>query len=520
MVQYEKQDFVQSLISKETERQLNWIELIASENYPSKTVQEVVWSIFMAKYAEGYPNQNISDSGKSGRYYGWCNIVNELENECKTQALKMFWLTTGWEYHVNVQGHSGSTVNQAVQLVALNPNDKILSFDLSHGWHLSHWMKINLSGRLYEIHHYWVEPETYVLDYDKIEAKAIEVQPKLIIAGGSAYSREIDFKRFREIADKVWALLMIDMAHIAWLVSAWIHNSPFEAKADFVTTTTHKTLRGNRGWLLFCKKEFANKIDTAIFPGLQGWPLMNEIAGKTQTFIEANTEEFKQYQRRVVENSKLLSEKLKEKIKESGLNWEILTEWTDNHLLLLSFQKDENMTWALAEEKLWRFHITVNKNLIPFDTRSPQITSWIRIGTPAITTRWMSIEWVEDLSNLIIKALIFNEETDNENEIKELVEKFIETHLDDQWIDWRNLFWQNILDKSKDFIQDKIEDLKEIDYKWLAENWLNKAKEIYNSEQVQNLKNKAEELTWNAVNNLKSFFNSKDKTENKEDKKD
>lgn len=483
----ETNNFVKNLIEKETKRQINWIELIASENYPSKTVQDVVWSIFMAKYAEGYPNENILDSWKSWRYYGWCEIVNELENECKIQALKMFWLNKDWDYHVNVQWHSWSTVNQAVQLVALNVWDKILSFDLSHGWHLSHWMKINLSGRLYEIHHYWVDKETYTLNYDEIRKQALEVKPKLIIAWWSAYSREIDFKKFREIANEVWALLMVDMAHIAWLISAWLHNSPFEAWADFVTTTTHKTLRWNRGWLIFCKKEFANKIDTAIFPWLQGWPLMNEIAGKTQAFIEANTQEFKDYQKQVIENSHLLSYYLNKIIKEKWLNWKILTEWTDNHLILLSFQDDKKITWLLAEQNLWRFHITVNKNLIPFDEKSPAITSWIRIGSPAVTTRWLKKDWIEDLANLIVDWILFDWE--NEEIMNERVKEFIKKNFNDEWIDWRDLFWRT------------LNDVKNTTWKAL-----NELKEFYESEKVQNIKEDFKEWIKDIWDSIKSIF--------------
>lgn len=431
---------VENLIKKETERQKKWIELIASENYPSYSVRKVTSSIFMAKYWEGYPNNNENWSGNTGRYYGGCEVIDELENTCKKEGLKAFWLNEK-DWHINVQPHSWSTANQAVLLSILNQWDKILSLDLSNGWHLSHWMKLNLSWVMYDIHHYKTEAD-WKINYEKVRRRAKEVFPKLIIAGASAYSSEIDFAKFREIADEVGAFLMIDMAHIAWLVVAWLHNSPFDVNADFVTTTTHKTLRWNRGWVIFCKTEFAKQIDRAIFPWLQGWPLMNEIAWKLQMFLEAQTDEFKNYQKRVVENSKTLASEIQKIIEEKNIEgWEIITKWTDNHLFLLSFGANSLMNGKMAEELLGKFHITVNKNLIANDTRNATLTSWIRVGTPAITTRWADEKFMKNLAKIIMEILIkWEEEIQiDEKKISKEIEELVST-LSDIWIDWNNLF--------------------------------------------------------------------------------
>lgn len=444
------------MISQERERQSKWIELIASENYPSKTVQSVVWSIFMAKYAEWYP-LNSDLNWQKWRYYGWCEVVDTLENSTRDLALLMFKLDKA-AWHVNVQPHSWSNANEAALMSILNLWDTILSFDLSHWGHLSHWMKLNTSGRNYNIIHYWVDKETWVLNYDSIEAQAIEVQPKVIIAWASAYSREIDFKRFREIADKVWAKLFVDMAHIAWLIVAELHNSPFEAWADIVTTTTHKTLRWNRGWLIFCKTELAKKIDTCIFPWVQGWPLMNEIAGKNQAFYEACSEEYKEYMKQVKENAKQLSEKIMSSIEWTALEWtKLVSGWTDNHLFMLDFSwieikwETNVVTWLFVQNALWKYDITVNKNLVPFDTKSPKETSWIRIWTPAITTRWLNEMWVEALGGLIVSILnheitkeylLSEEEKENityeEEELEQQVTDFVNAFLHSDWIDWKD----------------------------------------------------------------------------------
>lgn len=443
------------LIEGEKSRQKKWIELIASENYPSKSVQERVWSIYMAKYAEGYPNESDSFWQK-GRYYGGCEFVDILEKETKQLAMNMFWLNKA-EWHVNVQPHSGSNANEATLMSILNLGDKILSFDLSHWWHLSHWMKLNTSGRNYKIKHYWVDKKTKELNYDDIEKIALKYKPKLIIAWASAYPSEIDFKRFRDIASKVWAYLMTDIAHIAWLIVAWEHNSPFEAGADFVTTTTHKTLRWNRWGLIFSKIEYAKKIDTAIFPWIQGWPLMNEIAWKYQTFYEANTNEFKEYIKQVKRNAKTISDTILELIKDKDYkllkDLNVLTNWTENHLLLLDFSnikifwKKWQITGLFAQKILEKYDITVNKNLMPFDKKSPKETSWIRIGTPAITSRWLNESNAKILAKLILDILIFeikkefkldyikiHQTEDRINSLKNIV---LES-LNSIWLDWKD----------------------------------------------------------------------------------
>ena len=439
-----------NLIKNEKKRQRIGIELIASENYPSKTTQEVVWSIFMAKYAEGYP-LNSESNWQKGRYYWGCEFVDELENSTRNLALQMFDLNKD-EWHVNVQPHSWSNANEATLISILNNWDKILSFDLSHWWHLSHWMKLNTSWRNYEIKHYWVDKETHMLNYLEIEKIAMEYKPKIIIAGASAYPREIDFVQFRKIADKVGAYLMVDMAHIAGLIVAKLHNSPFSANADFVTTTTHKTLRWNRGWLIYCKKEFAKKVDTAVFPWIQWWPLMNEIAWKNETFFEANTPEFKDYQRKVANNSKELASSLKKEFEKFEIckNINILTNWTDNHLFLIDFSKiklnwKENIvTWLFIQNCLGKYNITVNKNLLPFDMKSPKETSWIRIWTPAITTRWANEKMMKTLA--VIIAEIINQEIINyyihnlditDINLINKIDEFM-NWLTSIWIDWKD----------------------------------------------------------------------------------
>jgi len=360
-------------------RQKQNIELIASENIVSKAVLEAMGSILTNKYAEGYP---------SSRYYGGCENVDVVEDLARERAKKLF----GAE-HVNVQPHSGAQANMAVYFTILQPGDTVLGMDLSHGGHLTHGSKVNSSGKLYNFVSYGINENTYRIDYDDVLKKAMEYKPKLIVAGASAYSREIDFSKFREIADKVNAYLMVDMAHIAGLVAAGLHPNPVPY-AHFVTTTTHKTLRGPRGGMILCKEEFGKALDKALFPGVQGGPLMHTIAAKAVCFKEALSPEFKEYQKQVVLNAKTLANELLNK----GYN--LLTGGTDNHLMLLDF-RGTGITGKTAEINLDKVKITVNKNSIPFDTEKPSITSGIRIGTPAVTTRGMKEEEMKEIATLI-----------------------------------------------------------------------------------------------------------------------
>lgn len=370
---------VYDAMEAELTRQRNNIELIASENIVSKAVLEAMGSILTNKYAEGYP---------SHRYYGGCSYVDVVEELAIDRAKKLF----GAE-HVNVQPHSGAQANMAVYFTILNPGDTVLGMDLSHGGHLTHGSKVNSSGKLYNFVAYGINKDTYRIDYDDVEKKAKEFKPKLIVAGASAYSREIDFKRFREIADSVGAYLMVDMAHIAGLVAAGLHQNPVPY-AHFVTTTTHKTLRGPRGGMILCKEEFGEKLDKTLFPGVQGGPLMHIIAGKAVCFKEALEPSFKEYQKQVVLNAKTLADALMKK----GYN--LLTGGTDNHLMLLDF-RGTGITGKEAEINLDKVRITVNKNSIPFDTEKPSITSGIRIGTPAVTTRGMKEDDMLEIADLI-----------------------------------------------------------------------------------------------------------------------
>ena len=354
-------------MEKELARQQGNIELIASENIVSKAVLEAMGSILTNKYAEGYPSQ---------RYYGGCECVDIAENLARERAKELF----GAE-HANVQPHSGAQANMAVYLSVLNYGDTILGMDLSHGGHLTHGSKVNASGKLYNFVSYGINPETYMIDYEEVRRIALETKPKMIVAGASAYARVIDFKKFREIADEVGAYLMVDMAHIAGLVAAGLHPNPVPY-AHFVTTTTHKTLRGPRGGMILCKEEFAKKIDKAIFPGTQGGPLMHIIAGKAVAFKEALSPDFKVYQEQIVKNAKVLAEEL------IARGYKLLTDGTDNHLMLLDL-RGTGITGKDAEINLDKVRITVNKNSIPFDTEKPTITSGVRIGTPAVTTRGM-----------------------------------------------------------------------------------------------------------------------------------
>ena len=374
---------IKELIEKETQRQNQKIELIASENFVSKAVMAAMGSTLTNKYAEGYPGK---------RYYGGCEVVDEVEELARSRAKELF----GAE-HANVQPNSGSQANQAVFFAALTPGDTVMGMDLSHGGHLTHGSPVNMSGKHYNIVSYGVDKETEMIDYDVVRKIAKEHKPKMIIAGASNYSRIIDFKKFREIADEVGAYLMVDMAHIAGLVAAGLHPSPVPY-AHFVTTTTHKTLRGPRGGMILCDEEHAKMIDKAIFPGIQGGPLIHVIAGKAVSFKEALTDEFKEYQKKIILNSKALAEALTNK----GLR--IVSGGTDNHVMSLDV-RNMNVTGKEAEHLLDEIGITCNKNTIPFDPASPFITSGVRLGTAAVTTRGLQEVDMKEIAEIIYLAL-------------------------------------------------------------------------------------------------------------------
>ena len=374
---------IYAAIFQEIGRQRSKIELIASENFVSEAVLEAVGTPLTNKYAEGYPGK---------RYYGGCEFVDIAENLAISRAKELF----GAE-HVNVQPHSGAQANTAVYFSVLEPGDVILGMDLAHGGHLTHGMAKNVSGRTYHAVSYGVDPQTYVLDYDNIRRIAIENKPKIIVAGASAYPRIIDFAKFREIADEVGAYLFVDMAHIAGLVATGLHPSPVPY-ADFVTTTTHKTLRGPRGGMILCKEKYAKQIDSAIFPGQQGGPLMHVIAGKAVSFKEALEPKFLQYQKQVLKNAKALSSALIER------GFSILTGGTDNHLMLVDLS-ETGVTGKEMQIRLDEVDITCNKNGIPFDKQSPFVTSGIRLGTPAVTTRGMDEDDMEEIAECIYLTL-------------------------------------------------------------------------------------------------------------------
>lgn len=385
-------------LNKEVERQNNNIELIASENYVSKDVMSLQGSVFTNKYAEGYPGK---------RYYGGCENVDIVENLAIEYLKELF----GCNY-ANVQPHSGSSANMAVYRALLNHGDKVMGMNLSNGGHLTHGHSLSFSGRDYEIVSYDVDLDTEVIDYDKLRDIALKEKPKMIIAGASAYSRIIDFEKFRSICDEVGAYLMVDMAHIAGLVAAGLHPNPV-MYADVVTSTTHKTLRGPRGGIILCNdEEIAKKINKTVFPGIQGGPLMHVIAAKAQCFYEALQPEFKEYQKRVINNIKALSDSLKEE------GFRIVSGGTDNHLILVDVKSSTGLTGKEAESILDRIHITVNKNTIPNDSEKPFITSGIRIGSPAMTTRGFTEDDFRLVGKIIAKALknINNEEILNELE--------------------------------------------------------------------------------------------------------
>lgn len=370
-------------IQQEKERQMSVIELIASENLVSEAVLQAMGSVMTNKYAEGYPGH---------RYYGGCEVVDIAENLARDRAKALFGAD-----HVNVQPHSGAQANTGVYFAAVRPGDTVLGMNLAHGGHLTHGSPVNISGKYYNFVAYGVDQKTERIDYDRVREIAKECKPKLIVAGASAYPRIIDFAAFRSIADEVGALFMVDMAHIAGLVSAGLHPSPVPY-ADFVTTTTHKTLRGPRGGMIMCKSEWATAIDKAIFPGIQGGPLMHIIAAKAVAFKEALEPSFKEYQSQILKNAKALADALTER------GYRLVSGGTDNHLMLVDLTS-KGITGREAEVALDKVGITVNKNGIPFDTKKPTVTSGIRIGSPAVTTRGMKEAEMKTIAALIDRTL-------------------------------------------------------------------------------------------------------------------
>ncbi|TJX16143.1 serine hydroxymethyltransferase [Tissierella creatinini] len=394
---------IAEVIDQELKRQQHHIELIASENFVSKQVMEAMGSPVTNKYAEGYPGK---------RYYGGCEVVDVIENIARDRLKKLFNAE-----HANVQPHSGSNANLAVYISVLKPGDKVLGMNLSQGGHLTHGSPVNISGLYYNFIAYGVDPETEVIDYEVVREIALKEKPKMIVAGASAYSREIDFKKFREIADEVGAYLMVDMAHIAGLVAVGLHQSPVPF-ADFVTSTTHKTLRGPRGGIILCKEEYAKAIDKAIFPGIQGGPLMHIIAAKAVAFGEALKPEFKDYQVQVLKNAKALAEGLIEH------GFRVVSGGTDNHLLLID-TKIKGITGKKAEALLDEIGIATNKNTIPNETESPFITSGVRMGTPAMTSRGLVEEDMKEIAELIALAL---DESNDREPIKQRVSSLCEKY--------------------------------------------------------------------------------------------
>ena len=404
----QKQDKeIYEVIQNEFNRQNNNIELIASENFVSEAVMEAQGSVLTNKYAEGYPNR---------RYYGGCEFVDVSESIAIDRAKKLF----GAE-HVNVQPHSGSQANMAVYLVALEHGDTVLGMNLSHGGHLTHGAPVNFSGQFYNFVDYGVDKDTEQIDYDEVLNIAKKHQPKLIVAGASAYSREIDFKKFKEIADEVGAKLMVDMAHIAGLVAVGLHQNPVEY-ADFVTTTTHKTLRGPRGGMILCKEEYKKDIDKKIFPGIQGGPLEHVIAAKAIAFGEALQDDFKTYQQQVIKNAQTLADTLNKE------GFRVVSGGTDNHLVAVDVKSSAGITGKVAEETLDAIGITCNKNTIPFDQEKPFVTSGIRLGTPAATTRGFDEQAFEEVGKIMSLVLKNPEDekalSEGKERVKQLTTKY------------------------------------------------------------------------------------------------
>ena len=397
---------VTKLINLEEKSHKYGLNLIASENYPSKNVLDACGSIFSTKYAEGYPG---------ARYYEGCEISDDIENLAIIRAKKIFNCE-----HVNVQVHSGTQANMAVFLATMNSGDSILSMKLDQGGHLSHGSKVNFSGKIYECNFYGVDRESELIDYNNVEKIALEKKPKIIICGASAYSRTIDFEKFSQIAQKIDALLLSDIAHISGLVASGVHPSPVPY-SDFVTTTTHKTLRGPRGAMIMCKSDHSKLIDKSVFPGIQGGPFMNMIAAKAVAFEEASKEDFREYSLQVVKNSKRLSTVI------SDLGFRIVSGGTDNHQFTIDLSKN-NLTGAEISTLLRRIGIIVNKNGIPYDNHPPRITSGIRLGTPALTSRGMKEDQMIVLGNMIVD--IINSRNDEKkliklsNDVKELAHSY------------------------------------------------------------------------------------------------
>lgn len=393
-------------IEQELHRQRDSIELIASENFVSPAVLEAQGSVLTNKYAEGYPGR---------RYYGGCEFVDVVEDIARERAKTIF----GAE-HANVQPHSGAQANMAVYHSILESGDTVLGMNLSHGGHLTHGSPVNFSGKLYNFVAYGVDRETEMIDYDEVRKQALKHRPKLIVAGASAYPRIIDFQKFREIADEVGAYFMVDMAHIAGLVATGHHPNPVPY-ADFVTTTTHKTLRGPRGGMILCKKDYARAIDKSVFPGIQGGPLMHVIAAKAVALGEALQDSYKQYIQQVIENAKTLGDTLKQE----GLR--LVSGGTDNHLLLIDV-RPLNITGAVAEEVLEKVGITVNKNTIPFDPEKPTVTSGIRIGTPAVTTRGFTKEDMVVVGKMMANVLKNIDDEDVHEQVRKQVKELNKKH--------------------------------------------------------------------------------------------
>jgi glycine hydroxymethyltransferase len=398
---------IYQLIEKEDERQKYTLELIASENFVSDAVLEAQGSVLTNKYAEGYPGK---------KYYGGCQFIDEVEILAINRAKKLFSAD-----HANVQPHSGSQANMAVYFSVLNPGDTILSMNLAHGGHLTHGSPVNFSGKLYNIIPYGVKKDTGRIDYDQLRDLALENKPKMIVAGASAYPREIDFKKFKDIADEVGAYLMADIAHIAGLIVAGEHISPIPY-CHFVTTTTHKTLRGPRGGLILCQQDMAKKVDKSIFPGIQGGPLMHVIAAKAVCFKQAMQEDFLTYQKQIKKNAAALAQKFME------MDYKLVSDGTDNHLMLIDL-RNKGINGKQAEKALEDSGITVNKNAVPFDTQPPMVTSGIRVGTPAMTTRGMKEKEMIIIAELIDKVIsnIENDKIKEQvlNDVKELCKQFV-----------------------------------------------------------------------------------------------
>ena len=390
---------VAEAIAREEQRQNNKLELIASENFVSRAVMAAQGGVMTNKYAEGYPGK---------RYYGGCEYVDVVEDLARQRAKTLFGAQ-----HVNVQPHSGAQANTAVYFAALTPGDTVLGMNLNHGGHLTHGSKVNISGKYFKFVDYGVNRDSETIDYDQVRETALEHRPKMIVAGASAYPRIIDFQRFKAIADEVGAYLLVDMAHIAGLVAAGLHPSPLPY-ADFVTTTTHKTLRGPRGGLIMCREEWGTKIDKAIFPGIQGGPLMHVIAAKAVCLKEALTDEFNKYQQDIVSNASTLASSLLE----HGLR--LVSGGTDNHLMLVDV-RPKGLTGQAAEEVLEKVNITVNKNAIPFDPEKPTVTSGIRVGTPALTTRGFQNNDMMEVARAIAIALEHPQEDKFLQEARQIV---------------------------------------------------------------------------------------------------